>query len=166
MGVQSTGVSQSVRETSTVESQSVLFPEKLLKTRDFDLPTHFYGVSPKFLAALRGIRPYLKFLPPYFSVAKFQDYFRTFFRGKIISRLFAPTSFCESVALTTKKVIRTQKYKSGEKENSEQKRTNWETHPSSETHCPPYFTIVSERIAQLIPQIIFLLYFCGQELPN
>ena len=37
-GVQSTGVSQSVRETGREESQSVPSPEKLFKIRDFELP--------------------------------------------------------------------------------------------------------------------------------
>ena len=37
-GVQSTGVSQSVRETSRDESQNVLSTEKLFKTRDLELP--------------------------------------------------------------------------------------------------------------------------------
>ena len=37
-GVQSTGVSQSVRETSRDESQNVLSTQKLFKTRDLELP--------------------------------------------------------------------------------------------------------------------------------
>ena len=37
-GAQSTGVSQSVRETGRDESPSVPFPEKLFKIRDFELP--------------------------------------------------------------------------------------------------------------------------------
>ena len=37
-GVKSTGVSQSVRETSRDESQNVLSTQKLFKTRDLELP--------------------------------------------------------------------------------------------------------------------------------
>ena len=37
-GVKSTGVSQSVRETSRDKSQSALSPENLFKARDLDLP--------------------------------------------------------------------------------------------------------------------------------
>ena len=36
--VKSTGVSQSVRETSRDESQNVLSTQKLFKTRDLELP--------------------------------------------------------------------------------------------------------------------------------
>ena len=37
-GVKSTGVSQSVRETSRDESQNVFSTQKLFKTRDLELP--------------------------------------------------------------------------------------------------------------------------------
>ena len=57
-GVKSTDVSQTVRETSRDESQSVPYPERLCKTRDLELPI-FLGISPKLFAALRRIHPYL-----------------------------------------------------------------------------------------------------------
>ena len=44
-GVQSTGASQSVRDTSRDESQTVLSPEKVFKTRDLELP-FFEGSFP------------------------------------------------------------------------------------------------------------------------
>ena len=44
-GVKSTGVSQSVRETSRDESQNVLSTQKLFKTRDLELPI-FQGSLP------------------------------------------------------------------------------------------------------------------------
>ena len=54
-GVKSTGVSQSVRETSTDESQCVPSQEKkkTLPNKGFGAPK-FWGISPKF-AALCGI---------------------------------------------------------------------------------------------------------------
>ena len=44
-GVKSTGVSQSVRETSRDESQNILSTQKLFKTRDLELPV-FLGSLP------------------------------------------------------------------------------------------------------------------------
>ena len=60
-GVQSTGVSQSVTETSRDESQSVPSAEKLYRTRDLKLP--FLRDLSQVLAALRGI--HRTFLHPY-----------------------------------------------------------------------------------------------------
>ena len=66
-GVQSTGVSQSVRETGRDESQSVLSPEKLFKTRDLELP-FFEGSFPSCSPHSAGYTR--TFLHPYFPVAK------------------------------------------------------------------------------------------------
>ena len=49
-GVKSTGVSQSVRETSRVESQNVLSNQKLFKNKGFGAP-NFLGISPELFAA-------------------------------------------------------------------------------------------------------------------
>ena len=57
-GVKSTGVSQSVRETSRDESKTFSPPKKTLQNKRFGAP-NFLGISPKLFAALRGIHPYL-----------------------------------------------------------------------------------------------------------
>ena len=67
-GVQSTGVSQRVRATGRVESQSVLSPERLFKTRDLELPFSegsLPSCSPHSVGYTRTS------LHPYFPVAKF-----------------------------------------------------------------------------------------------
>ena len=66
-GVQCTGVSQSVRATNRDESQSVPSPQKLLKTRDPELP-FFEGCLPSCSPHSAGYTR--TFLHPYFPVAK------------------------------------------------------------------------------------------------
>ena len=66
-GVQSTGVSQSVRATSRDESQLVPSPEKLIKTRDLELPS-FEGSLPSCSPHSAGYT--CTFLHPYFPVGK------------------------------------------------------------------------------------------------
>ena len=56
-GVQSAGVSQSVRETGRDESQNVLSTQKALQNKRCGAPK-FSGICPKLFAALRGVHPY------------------------------------------------------------------------------------------------------------
>ena len=65
-GVQSTGVSQKVRASGGDESQSVPSPEKLLKTRDLELP-FFEGSLPSCSPHSAGYTH--TFVHPYFPVA-------------------------------------------------------------------------------------------------
>ena len=69
-GVQSTGVSQSVRETSRDESQNALSPEKLFKIRDLELPK-FWGVFPSCWPHSAGYTR--TFLHQYFPVPKIEN---------------------------------------------------------------------------------------------
>ena len=66
-GVKSTGVSQSVRETSRDESQNVLSTQKLFKTRDLELPI-FEGSLPSCSPHSAGYTR--TSVHPYFPVAK------------------------------------------------------------------------------------------------
>ena len=79
-GVQSTGVSQRVRVTGRDESQSVPSPEKLLKTRDLELP-FFEGSLPSCSPHSAGYTR--TFLHPYFPVSNPRDLIGTQFSMRI-----------------------------------------------------------------------------------
>ena len=77
-GVKSAGVSQSVRETGRDESQSVPCPEKLLKTRDLELPI-FDGSLPKIVHRTPRDTPVPLYTQtsPWPSVCVLNSYFRS-----------------------------------------------------------------------------------------
>ena len=77
-GVESTNVSQSVRETSRDGSQCVPLPEKLFKTRDLEIPI-FEGSLPSCSPQSPGYT--CTSVPPYFAVAN-SWIFSGFSRGK------------------------------------------------------------------------------------